>query len=227
VSTVLIVDDHASIRESVRSLLGRCSTIDICGEAKDGKEAVEKVGELRPDIVLLDITMPRMNGIQAAQEIHRILPSTKILFFTIHPLSLYDEGAPWSQGFVSKLAAETHLIPTLNHLLQTKPQGLNGPLRYQWQHSVMDAFAASASDSSPSRIEIAERAIAIRLADLKAPDRDEQIALNEALRALRQLISETEPSSDIPEAKKTRCLGQPYSLPEPPQRLSSGPSIRR
>jgi hypothetical protein len=60
----------------------------------------------------------------------------------------------------------------------------------------MDAFAASASDSSPSRIEIAERAIAIRLTDLKAPDRDEQIALNEALRALRQLISETEPSSE-------------------------------
>jgi DNA-binding NarL/FixJ family response regulator len=200
-STVLIVDDHASIRQSVRSLLRRYSTIDICGEAKDGKEAIEKVGELRPDIVLLDITMPRMNGIQAAQEIHRILPSTKILFFTIHPLSLYDEGAAWSQGFVSKLAAETHLIPALNHLLQTNSEGLNSPLRYQWQHSVMDAFA-SAPDSLLSKIDSAEHAIAARFTDLNAPDRDEQIALNEASRALRQLISKTE-LHHTPEAKKT------------------------
>jgi CheY-like chemotaxis protein len=202
VSTVLIVDDHALIRSAVRSLLSGHSTIDVCGEAKDGKEALEKLQELQPDIVLLDIEMPRMNGIQTAREIHRILPAMKIVFFTIHPLSLYDEKTAWSQGFVSKLSTETHLIPTLNRLLQTEPHGLNVPLRYQWQHCVMDAFA-SASDSLALKIGIAEQAIAVRLTDLKAPDRDEQLAINEALRALRRLISETNPSEAAGDEEKS------------------------
>jgi YesN/AraC family two-component response regulator len=70
VSTVLIVDDQRLIRQGVRSLLSRHSTVNICGEASDGEEAVQKVGELHLDIVLLDIEMPQMNGIQAAQQIH-------------------------------------------------------------------------------------------------------------------------------------------------------------
>ena len=187
-STVLIVDDHELIRRSVRDLLSRDPVVDVCGEAVDGKEALEKVGELRPDIVLLDIQMPRMNGIQAAQEIHRALPSTKIVFFTIHPLSLYED-APWSNGFVSKLSTETHLIPTLNRLSQAEPQGLTGPLKYQWQHAVVDVFA-TAPESLPSKIEFAEKVIAMRLTDLKPLGRDEQVALNKALQSLQQFVLE-------------------------------------
>jgi DNA-binding NarL/FixJ family response regulator len=186
VSTVLIVDDHALVRSSLRSILNGQSNINVCGEAKDGKEALEKLGELRPDIVLLDIGMPRMNGIEAAREIHRVLPSTKIVFFTAHPESLFEGSRSSSNGFVNKLAAETELLPTLNHLLQANSQGLDGSLRYQWQHYVMEAVA-SAPDSSPAKIARAEHAIAARFTDLQTPDRDEQIALNEALRALRQL----------------------------------------
>jgi DNA-binding NarL/FixJ family response regulator len=186
VSTVLIVDDDALVRSSLRSILDGQSNINICGEAKDGKEALEKLGELRPDIVLLDIGMPRMNGIEAAQEIHRVLPSTKIVFFTAHPASLFEGSRSWTNGFVNKMAAETELIPTLNHLLQADPQGLNGPLRYQWQHYVMDVFS-SAPDSVAMKIARAEHAMAVRFTDLNPADREEQIALNEALQALRQL----------------------------------------
>ena len=121
-STLLIVDDHALIREGVRSLLKRHSTVDVCGEARDGEEAVRKVGELHPDIVLLDIQMPRMNGIQAARQIHQLEPSTQIVFFTAHPRCVFDESTMWSNGFVSKLSAETQLIPTLTHLLQSSPE---------------------------------------------------------------------------------------------------------
>jgi DNA-binding NarL/FixJ family response regulator len=197
VSKVLIVDDHALIRSNLRSFLNGYPSIDVCGEATDGKEAVDKAGELRPDIVLLDIKMPRMNGLEAAKEIHRLLPSTKIVFLTAHPQSVFEGSRSWSNGFVNKLAAETELIPTLDHLLQGNAQGLNGPLRYQWQHAVMDAFA-SAPDSLAVKIERAEHAMAVRFTDLNPPDREEQSALNEALLALRHLASERPHSRSSP-----------------------------
>jgi len=185
VSTILIVDDHPLIRRNLRAILNEQSSIHVCGEAKDGKEALEKLGELRPDIVLMDIEMPRMNGIEAAQEIHRLQPSTKIVFFTSHPESVFDGSRSWSNGFVNKFAAETELIPTLNHLLQANPRGLNGPLRYQWQHCVVDALAAE-PDSLPTKIARAEHAIAARFIDLNPLDHEEQAALSEAMGALRQ-----------------------------------------
>ena len=160
--------------------------MDVCGEASDGEEAVQKVRELHPDIVLLDIEMPRMNGIQAAQQIHQLRPSTKIVFFTAHPQSVFDESTMCSNGFVSKLSAETQLIPTLDHLLQSAPEGLDGPLRYQWQHSVINALASDC-ESLGLKIAIAEEAIAVRLTDVKLPNHEERTALNSALRALEKL----------------------------------------
>lgn len=185
-STLLIVDDHVLIRQGVRSLLNGHATVDICGEAKDGEEAVQKVGELHPDIVLLDISMPRLNGIQAARQIRQIDPSTKIVFFTAQPQSIFDERTLCSNGFVSKLSAETELIPILNHLLQIVPEELSGPLRYQWQHSVLDAFAADA-DSSAEKTALAEEAIAVRLTDVRRPGAEEMAALSSAVQALEKL----------------------------------------
>jgi YesN/AraC family two-component response regulator len=187
VSTILIVDDHVLIRKGVRSLLNRHSTVDVCGEARDGEEAVQKVGELHPDIVLLDIQMPRMNGIQAARQIHQLEPSTKIVFLTGHPQSVFDESTMWSNGFVSKLSAETELIPILNHLLQSTPEELKGqPLRYQWQHFVMNALAAD-GESSAEKTAIAREAIAVRLTDVRLPSTGELAALSTALQALEKL----------------------------------------
>lgn len=91
-----------------------------------------------------------------------------------------------SNGFVSKLSAETQLLPTLYHLLKSPPEELNSPLRYQWQHSVMDAVGAD-RESLDIRITIAEEAIAVRLTDVKLPNHEERTALNSALRALEKL----------------------------------------
>lgn len=191
-TTVLIVDDYASVRSTVRSLLKE-QGIDVCGEASDGKEALEKVGELRPDIVLLDIAMPRMNGIEAAPEIHRLAPSAGIVFLTNHPVSLFDESARWSQGFVNKLDTGTDLIPTLNRLLQPYPPGVKGPLKYYWQHSVWDALTSSGA-SQRAKVDMARHAIAARLIGIHAVEPDEESALNEAVQALRKLAAEIAPS---------------------------------
>jgi DNA-binding NarL/FixJ family response regulator len=195
---ILIVDDHPAIRTTVRSLLD-AHKLCVCGEAEDGKAAVEKAKELQPDIILLDILMPKMNGFEAAQEIRRMLPLTKIVFFTVVESAGFEErGKLWSHGFVSKSAAATQLVPTLKTLLEEPP---NEPMdetqlnrfTYPWQRVVMDVFAAP-RDTLPAKINLAERTIAGRLTDSDEPDQDERIALRESLRALRQLIWETKPA---------------------------------
>lgn len=98
----------------------------MCGEAKDGKEAIEQVIELKPDLVLLDINMPLMDGIQAALEIRRIAPQVKILFFTIHEAPEFiNRLRLFAHGFVSKSAAGTELIPMVSRL--TGVPMVNGP----------------------------------------------------------------------------------------------------
>jgi DNA-binding NarL/FixJ family response regulator len=113
---ILIADDNLSAR-TIRSLLDWHS-IEVCGEAKDGREAIEKVRDLKPEIVLPDINMPELDGVRAAYEIWRISPQTKIVFLTIHNT---PEAAlitrMWSHGFVPKSDAGTELIPLLNRLL--------------------------------------------------------------------------------------------------------------
>jgi len=78
---ILVVDDHRGVRTMFRSLLEKHS-FEVCGEAPNGKEAVENARKLSPDIVLLDICMPVMNGIEAAHEIRRVVPAAKIVFLT-------------------------------------------------------------------------------------------------------------------------------------------------
>jgi DNA-binding NarL/FixJ family response regulator len=118
---ILLVDDFQRIRSGVRSLL-TSEPVEICGEAENGREAIERVRELHPDLVLLDIIMPVMNGIEAAREIHRISPSTKIVFFTIEDT---DEATAVARligvdGLVQKSAAGSELIPMLKRLLEAE-----------------------------------------------------------------------------------------------------------
>ena len=114
---ILIVDDHFAARTTIRSLLDWHS-FQVCGDAKDGQEAIEKVIELRPDVVILDINMPVMDGLTAAREIRRILPETKIVFLTIQDTApIVQHTKLWAHGFVPKSAAGTELIPTLNRIV--------------------------------------------------------------------------------------------------------------
>jgi DNA-binding NarL/FixJ family response regulator len=110
------VDDHATARSTIRTLLDWHS-LQVCGEAKDGQEAIEKVIEMKPEIVLMDINMPGMNGVATATEIRRIAPATKIVFLTVHDSPNFRIGSkPWAHGFVPKSAAGTDLIPTLHRV---------------------------------------------------------------------------------------------------------------
>jgi DNA-binding NarL/FixJ family response regulator len=116
---VLLVDDTAFVRTTLRALLEQ-HFFEICGEASNGKEAIEKVSELNPDIVILDINMPVMNGVRAAVEIRRIAPETAILFLTAHAIpGVMHALRRFSDGFVCKTSVDRQLIPALGRLAIT------------------------------------------------------------------------------------------------------------
>jgi DNA-binding NarL/FixJ family response regulator len=81
---ILIADDHVAIRLGLRNELESNPQWKVCGEAENGKDAIEKVLELKPDLVILDISMPIMNGIEACRQIRRVMPDIKILLCTVH-----------------------------------------------------------------------------------------------------------------------------------------------
>jgi len=86
---ILVVDDNAPIRGLVREFIQSRPGFEICGEATDGVEGIQKGRELKPDLIVLDFLMPRINGLQAALILHEIVPNTPIILFTF-----YKEAIP-------------------------------------------------------------------------------------------------------------------------------------
>ncbi len=84
---VLIADDHAIVRKGLASLLGTKKDIIVVGEAEDGEEAVQKAVKLTPDVIIMDLMMPKKDGVAATAEIHRLLPETKIMILTSYGTS--------------------------------------------------------------------------------------------------------------------------------------------
>ena len=178
---ILLVDDLHGVRTMFRSLLEK-HRFKVCGEASNGKEAVEKVRDLNPDIVLLDICMPVMNGIEAAHEIRRIAPATRIVFLSV-AAELTNDLQPISHGFVLKATAHSELISTLNRLVDRI-------LKYCWQPIVMDAVNETCRERLPAKVSLAERAIDERLRNGPAPDIEEYCALSDALSDLEDIASQ-------------------------------------
>lgn len=114
--TILIVDDNAALRQLLRNCIERHPEWTVCGEAENGKDAVKKVEELNPDIVLLDMQMPVMNGLEAARRIKVVAPNTAMLMFTMHcsPELLREAQAAGIRDVVSKTdQLMDHLMPAL------------------------------------------------------------------------------------------------------------------
>jgi DNA-binding NarL/FixJ family response regulator len=118
-SRILIVDDHEVVRMGVRILLGGNPQWEVCGEATDGEQALREVVRLVPDVVILDLCIPVMNGFEVAQEIRRIAPSTKIVLFSIHevPATAQYIGI---DAFVAKSSGIGVLETTLERVVQRR-----------------------------------------------------------------------------------------------------------
>lgn len=115
---ILIVDDHQIVRHGVRRLLEAEKDFKICGEAVDGRDAINKSNELKPDVIVMDISMPNLNGIEATREIKRLLPGSHIVILSQHDSvemmrQALNAGA---LGYVVKSAITTDLVEALNKI---------------------------------------------------------------------------------------------------------------
>jgi CheY-like chemotaxis protein len=119
---ILIADDHEMLRRGIRNALEDRQDWQICGEAVDGQEAVNKVNTLRPDLVILDINMPVLNGLAAVRQILRNRPQTKIVIFTVHDSeqTIKEIQAAGAHAYVSKNDASDALLRVVEDLLESK-----------------------------------------------------------------------------------------------------------
>lgn len=120
---IVIAEDHTILREGLRALLSSDQDFEVVGEAEDGRQAVQCVEELSPDVVVMDLSMPRMHGIEAIREIRKRTPRTRILVLTVHKneeyiLATFKAGA---NGYVLKEATHAELVAAIKTLLKGRP----------------------------------------------------------------------------------------------------------
>ena len=116
---VLIVDDHELVRRGLKDML-RDTNFAVCGEAENGQQGVEKTLDLKPDLVLLDMTMPVMTGLQAAARIRSLSPDTKILIITMHDSQQMEieARAAGADAYITKMAAAKSLLDAMRALVR-------------------------------------------------------------------------------------------------------------
>jgi DNA-binding NarL/FixJ family response regulator len=117
---ILIADDHGIVRKGVCSILESRKNIEICGEASNGQEAVQKAFQLNPDLVILDVTMPVLDGFTAARQIQEILPNVPIVMLSMHDGNDVVREAQLAgvRGFVTKSEAANILLRAVDALLE-------------------------------------------------------------------------------------------------------------
>jgi DNA-binding NarL/FixJ family response regulator len=119
---ILIVDDFEPWRRSLYSLLEQANDLEIVSEASDGLEALEKCEQLEPDLILLDMQLPKMNGLDVAREVSERFPSMKILFLSAgQTQEVIKEALKIGSGFVVKSHAARDLLPALRAIIRDEP----------------------------------------------------------------------------------------------------------
>jgi len=112
---ILIVDDHAIMRDGIHALLGVHDQIEVVGEASDGQECIEKALELGPDVILMDLVMPGMDGLEATRRIRKKIPKVKVLFLTQYESKEYVQSAvkAGGHGYIPKKALGSELLKAI------------------------------------------------------------------------------------------------------------------
>jgi DNA-binding NarL/FixJ family response regulator len=120
---VVLADDHSVVRQGLRAWLERSGHVQVVGEAADGREAVAIVEQLQPDVVIMDIAMPMLNGIDATAQITRRNPDTKVIILSMHADESYILRAlgAGAKGYLLKESTETDVLPAVQSVRDGKP----------------------------------------------------------------------------------------------------------
>lgn len=146
-NSILIVDDHILFREGIRGIIGHWDDFEVCGEASNGAEAIKMAHEMLPDIILMDIHMPVMDGLEATRRISGELPSTRIVILTISEdeEDLFKAIQYGAQGYVLKDTPSKRLHDELRKLLQGET-----PLSGLMATKVLEEFNRATGQHHPS-----------------------------------------------------------------------------
>jgi DNA-binding NarL/FixJ family response regulator len=163
----LLVDDHDMIRRGLRSLVEAQAAWEVCGEAATGREAVEKAEELRPNIVIMDITMPELNGLEATRQILKAAPQTQVLILTVHDSEdlLAEVLRAGARGCMLKSDAGRELASAIEALTQGKPFFTSKVAGILLSRQMGDAGSSDAGDLAGSSLSAREREVVQLLAE--------------------------------------------------------------
>jgi two-component system response regulator NreC len=158
--TILIADDHTLFREGLRALLSAHEELHVLGEAENGQEALRAVAKYKPDLLLMDLSMPKMGGLEAIKEVKRQEPGTKVLVLTIHGteefvLEALDAGA---SGYILKDATHDELVLAIKSVLREK-RYLSPDISAKVIEGYIDGRKAVKSTSSWDSLTLREREI--------------------------------------------------------------------
>ena len=162
---ILVADDHAIMRRGLRGLLETHADWHVCGEAGNGREAVEMTIRLAPEVVVLDLTMPELHGLEAAKAIRATVPATEILIFTMHESEELIRAALASgvRAVVAKSDVEGHLLAAVEALLRHDVY-FSSRVSETLRDALLRAPAEEVSSAAPATLTEREREVTRLLA---------------------------------------------------------------
>ena len=167
---VLIVDDHEVVRRGLRALIESHPGWEVCGEATTGREAVQKASNLKPNMVVMDIAMPELNGLEATRQILKAIPRTPVLILTVHESEqvVHEVLKAGAQGIVLKSDASRDLVAAIEALSQHKVFFTSSVAKIMLEGYRKKGSHDEASENPPSVLSPREREIIQLLAEGKS-----------------------------------------------------------
>ncbi len=164
---ILVADDHEVVRRGLRAVLEAHPGWEVCGEAVTGREALEKARQLKPDVVVMDIGMRELNGLEATRQVLKALPTTEVLILTMHESEqvvreVLDAGA---RGYVLKTDAGRDLVAAVDALSQHRPFFTSRVAEMVLEGYLKEGSRAEEGKTSPSRLTPREREVVQLLAE--------------------------------------------------------------
>lgn len=152
--SILVADDHAVVRRGLRSLLDSQMGLEVCGEAATGTETIEQINKLRPDLVVLDMTMPEMGGLEITRTVRDKFPGTAVLILTMHFSEelARDVLRAGALGYVLKSDADSELLAAIDHVRHNQPfftSALAISMAHVFVHGPEEFHAGSSSRPVP------------------------------------------------------------------------------
>ncbi|MFO1476781.1 MAG: response regulator transcription factor, partial [Verrucomicrobiota bacterium] len=159
---LLLVDDHPVVRKGISSCLARLDHLQIVGEAADGQEALRKARELMPDIILMDIDMPHLSGLQVTEQVRKELPKIKVLILSMHSNTEYvmriiQSGAA---GYVLKEASTEELVRAIDTV--NSGEAFFSP---EVAHAALNKYVRGAGESAAAQLTGREREVLVQIAE--------------------------------------------------------------